>query len=62
MQTIIVVEPTDGAATPHVSVALSRAHFDNMEEEIEKLKEEVKELKELPANMGLIEALRYNFV
>ncbi|KAF2896223.1 hypothetical protein ILUMI_09953 [Ignelater luminosus] len=62
MQTVIVVEPTDGATTPHVSVALSRVHFDNMEEEIEKLKEDIQELKELPANMGLIEALRNSSV
>lgn len=58
-----MVEPTDAAstATPHVSVALSRVHFDTMEEDLEKLKEEIRELKELPGNLGLIDAIRYCF-
>lgn len=61
LQTVILLESTEPSTTPppaHVSVALSKVHFENLEDEIEKLKEDIKELKELPANVDLISAIR----
>ncbi|KAF5284380.1 hypothetical protein FQA39_LY17055 [Lamprigera yunnana] len=60
METVVVVETADtgGTVAPHVSVALSRVHFDDLEKELQQLKEEVKELKQLPANVDLITAIR----
>lgn len=43
---------------PHYSIAITKATFDNLQNDLETCKLQIKELTELPANMGLIEATK----
>lgn len=56
---MVVIEPTEeGISTPHVSVAVPKALIDDLQEEMKNMQEQIKELIELPANSGLIDAVR----
>lgn len=58
-QTIVVVEPAEeGVQTPHVSVAIPKSNFEDMQNEIKTMKQKIQDLVELPETTGLIEALR----
>lgn len=58
-QTIVVVEPTEeGVQAPHVSVAVPKANFEEMMNDIKTMKQQIQDLIDLPENTGLIEALR----
>ncbi|CAH0563970.1 unnamed protein product [Brassicogethes aeneus] len=61
LQTVVVVEQSskvDQTESPHFSVAVTQDHYDHLMGDIDELKEKVLELSELPANIGLVEALR----
>lgn len=59
LETVVVVEPTSlGSSAPRLSTAMSRRQFEQLTDELEKLKEQVKELTELPANASIIQAIR----
>lgn len=58
-QTIVVVEHTEeGVQAPHVSVAVPKANFEEMMNDIKTMKQQIQDLIDLPENTGLIEALR----
>ncbi|XP_060523196.1 uncharacterized protein LOC132700092 [Cylas formicarius] len=60
-QTIVVVEPASKdkiADPPKFTIALTREHLCKLQADIKTLQQQVQELIELPANIGLIEALR----
>lgn len=59
LETVVVVEPTFlGSSVPRLSAAMSRRQFEQLNEDVEKLKDQVKELAELPANASIIQAIR----
>lgn len=58
-QTVVVIEPADSQpSVPHVTVSVPKSVIDEMEEQIQAMKEQIRELVELPANSGLIDAVR----
>lgn len=56
---MVVIEPTEeGISTPHVSVAVPKSLIDDLQDDMKNMKDQIKELTELPANSGLIDAVR----
>ncbi|XP_025833108.1 uncharacterized protein LOC108734577 isoform X2 [Agrilus planipennis] len=58
-ETVVVVEPNEeGIDTPHLTVAVDRNFFENIERDVGVMKLQIKELTDLPSNQGLMEALQ----
>lgn len=54
-----MVEPAEeGVQAPHVTVAVPKSNFEEMQSDIKTMKQQIQDLVDLPENTGLIEAIR----
>lgn len=55
---ILVETVSEAISTPHISMAYSKGHLKQIEDEVEELWKKIKELEELPSNLGLFVAIK----
>lgn len=48
----------EGVQAPHVSVAVPKSNFEEMQNDIKTMKQQIQDLIDLPENTGLLEAIR----